>query len=88
MRFHSPRQRFLPSFGQIRRLFASQAEWIRPLSLHGFFNLERLAGESKFAAFSSGLLTIATRLLPNALWGTALSPYLVVLIRKKGAARP
>lgn len=86
MRLHSPLEAFLPSLGEIRQLFAPQAEWIRPLSLDGFFNMGRLAGESGFAALSSRMFSTASRLLPASFWGTVLSPYLVVLIRKKSAA--
>ena len=67
-------------------LFASQAQAIQPLSLSGFFNLDRLAQQSKSAAFSSWCMTLASRLLPDAFWGSALSPYLVILVRKKHAA--
>lgn len=83
MRFHRPGEQFLPSCEEIRRLFSSQAEWVRPLTLHGFFNLDRLAGESRFAALSSRMMKAASRLLPAAFLGTALSPYLVILIRKR-----
>ena len=86
MRFHSPLERFLPSYRDIRGLFASQAQAIQPLSLSGFFNLDRLAQQSKSAAFSSWCMTLASRLLPDAFWGSALSPYLVILVRKKHAA--
>jgi len=67
-------------------LFEGQAEWTRPLSLKRFFNLRRLAGGSRFIAFIITSMEFTLGLLPDVFWGTAFSPYLVILIRKTARA--
>jgi len=86
LRFHSPSEEFLLSYGDIRSLFAAEAESIQSLSLWNFFNLSRLVSESRLLALPISLLELVLRFLPSRFWGTALSPYLVVLVRK--AASP
>jgi SAM-dependent methyltransferase len=83
IRPHSPFETFLLSFGDIRRLFSEQAEWVKPLSLRGFFNLERISGESGLVRVGTRMLQFALDVLPERFWGTAMSPYIVVLTKKR-----
>lgn len=85
VRFHSPFETFLLSYGDIRRLFEGQAQWVRSLSLKHFFNLRRLAVGNRFMALVTALMECACDLIPDVFWGTAFSPYLVILIRKRSA---
>lgn len=88
LRLHSPSEEFLLSYSDIKDLFAAESASIRPLSLRGFFNLSRLATESRLLALPVALVDHIMRFLPARFWGTALSPYLVVLIRKAASPEP
>lgn len=83
IRPHSPFETFLLSFGDIRRLFAEQAEWVTVLSLRNFFNLKRLSLDGGFVSVGTRLLGLAFAVLPDRFWGTPLSPYIVVLVQKR-----
>ncbi|MGA9349500.1 MAG: hypothetical protein WBW48_11965 [Anaerolineae bacterium] len=63
-------------------MFEGPTDWIRPLSPKRFFNLGRLAGGSRLMALVVSLMEFAFGLIPDVFWGTALSPYLVILIQK------
>lgn len=87
VRLHSPFETlYLLSYGDIKYLFQAQAEWIKPLSLKRFFNLRRLAGGSRLKALGILLIEFSFGLIPDVFWGTAFSPYLVILIEKTAKA--
>ncbi len=83
MRFHSYRERFLLSFQDIKFLLGDTVSELKALSLKGFFNLNSglQKGFLRKTLFSAADNTFG--LLPSFFWRTPLSPYIVVLARKK-----
>lgn len=86
-RLHSPRQPFLPRYGEIRRwaLAADRRVEVRPASPYGIVNFERIRGWW-FGRLFSGLTRAwfaALRLAPlRALARSPLNPFLVVELRR------
>ena len=83
MRLHSPFEEFLLSYADIKHLFEKDAEWIKPLTLKQFFNLKRLAAAGGVGAMVARMANLVEDVMPASLRGSALSPYVVALVRKR-----
>jgi SAM-dependent methyltransferase len=84
VRIHSPWEKFLLNFADIRRLCdeTGLVEWTRPLPLRGFFAWTRL----RHHPVSRPLLPLVDWLfgsLPNPVYGWGLCPFYIALARRK-----
>lgn len=84
VRIHSPWERFLLNFADIRQMCSEtgEVEWTRPLPLRGFFSWTTL-GQYRLVR---PLLPVADWLLgcmPDAFYGSFLSPIYIALIRRR-----
>jgi SAM-dependent methyltransferase len=88
VRIHSPWERFLLDFSDVRRLCAATGdiEWTRPLPLRGLFSWTRL----RQYRMVRPLLPVIDWLfgsLPTAVYGSWISPFWIALARRNSVAR-
>lgn len=83
VRIHSPWEKFLLNYNDIRRMCAAtgDVEWARPLPLRGFFSWTRL----RHVFYVRPFLPIVDWLfgcLPPRIYGSWISPFWIVLVRR------
>ena len=83
MRFHSPREVFLLSYKDIVTLLDDQVSDVKALSLKNFFNLKNNLQRGYIQKAAFGAADSLFGILPPLFWRSALTPYVVVLAKKK-----
>ena len=84
MRFHSPRENFLLSFKDIKSFLNAKVEDLTALTLKNFFNLRSNLYDGYIRNVIFRIADFTFGLLPDSIWNSPLSPYIVVLARKSG----
>lgn len=88
VRVHSPWERFLLSYADVRKICAKtgDVEQVQSLPLRGFFSWTRL----RHSALARPLLPAVDWIfgsLPEAVYGTCLSPFWIALIRRRSESK-
>ena len=83
MRFHSPQERFLPSYGDIQSLFNNHVDEVKALPLKNFFNLKNEENKGLIKRTIFAMVDAVLGLMPDFYWKTPFAPYVVVLAKKK-----
>jgi SAM-dependent methyltransferase len=81
-RFHSPYESFLLSFMDIKKMFTTETDWVRPLTLKNYFNLPRVIKDSPTLTIPIILADKLFGILPGVFWKSVFNPYIVILIKK------
>lgn len=84
VRIHSPWERFLLNYSDVRRLClaSGDVDWTQPLPLRGFFSWTRLR-HYRLARVFLPLVDWIFGSLPNAVYGSWMSPLWIALVRKR-----